>query len=110
MPIWYLNPKLWASLAAAAALAWLGWWLHQTGYDSAMAERLEAQQAREAAIAEKFVQAVSTSERQRREALEQVDQLRRRPPVVITDVQTEIIERNVCRSFDAEFIGLLDAT
>lgn len=108
--MWYLNPKLWASLALAAAIVWLGAWLHQTGYDAALADQVAVQHKREAQIAEKFVAAVAASERQRVDALREFDKLRSRPPVVITDVQTEIIERNVCRRFDREFIGLLDAT
>ncbi len=102
--------KVAAGLAGAALLAWAGHTLYGAGYDSALADQLKAQQVREAAVAVKFASAVQSSERRRLEALHDLDQLRSRPPVVTTDVQTKIIERNVCRSFDPKFIGLLDGT
>jgi len=109
MPITFYV-KTAAALFLAGLLAWAAQTLYAAGYDSALADQLKTQQSREAQIAAKFVQAIAASERQRRDALSQLDQIRSRPPVVITDVQTEIIERNVCRRFDREFIGLLDAT
>lgn len=99
-----------AALTVLGLLAWAGQTLYAAGYDSAQADVLKAQQAREAQIAARFVTAVTESQNKRREALDQLNELRSRPPVVITDVQTEIIERNVCRKFDRDFIGLLDAT
>jgi hypothetical protein len=102
--------KIAAALFLAGMLAWAGQTLYAAGYDSALADQLRGQQAREAQIADRFVAAVADSEQRRRAALAELNELRSRPPVVITDVQTEIINRNVCRSFDSEFIGLLDAT
>ncbi len=109
MPI-TLYLKIAAGLVCAGLLAWASHTLYGAGYDSALADQLKAQQAREVQIAARFVSAVQASERRRLDALAQLDQLRSRPPVVITDVQTEIIERNVCRSFDADFVRLLDGT
>jgi hypothetical protein len=102
--------KIGAALVLSALLAWAGQTLYAAGYDSALADQLKAQQAREVQIAERFTAAVQASEQKRRSALAELNELRSRPPVVITDVQTEIINRNVCRSFDREFIGLLDDT
>jgi hypothetical protein len=95
-------------LIAAALLAttWLGIKIEQSGYNRALASQVK----REAEIAKGFVIAIKESEINRSAALDELNKLRSRPPVVITDVQTEIIERNVCKRFDAEFIGLLDAT
>jgi len=109
MPV-TLYVKIAAALAFAGLIAWAGQTLYAAGYDSAQADLLKAQHEREAQIAERFTAVVLSSERQRRNALDELDRLRSRPPVVITDVQTEIIERNVCRSFDADFVGLLDDT
>lgn len=92
--------------AALLSIAWLGIKVEQSGYNRALA----AQVKREAEIAKGFVTAIKESEINRAAALDELNKLRSRPPVVITDVQTEIIERNVCKRFDAEFIGLLDAT
>lgn len=102
--------KIAAALILSALLAWAGQTLYSAGYDSALADQLRAQQAREVQITQRFTQAVQASEQKRRQALDELDEIRSRPPVVITDVQTEIIERNVCRRFDRDFIGLLDAT
>jgi hypothetical protein len=109
MPITFYV-KTAAALFLAGLLAWAGQTLYAAGYDSALADHLRGQQAREAQIADRFVAAVTDSEQRRRAALAELNELRSRPPVVITDVQTEIINRNVCRSFDRDFIGLLDAT
>jgi hypothetical protein len=102
--------KIAAGLFAAGLLAWAGRTLYMAGYDSARADLLEARDAREIVMAARFVEAVNASEVKRADALAELDKLRRRPPVVITNVQTKTIERNVCRSFDAEFLRLLDAT
>lgn len=98
------------AIVGLAALMWLGIRIEAAGYDRALADQLRAQTEREVTIAKGFTKAVADAERKRQKALDELDKLRRRPPVVITDVQTEIIERNVCRRFDREFIGLLDAT
>ena len=96
--------------AASLAIAWLGFKVEQSGYNRALAELQLAQVKRESEIAKGFVTAIKESEINRAAALDELNKLRSRPPVVITDVQTEIIERNVCKRFDSEFIGLLDAT
>lgn len=102
--------KIAAALVVAGLLAWAGRTLYAAGYDSAMADLLEAREAREVQLSARFVQAISASERLRADAIADLNELRSRPPVVITDVQTKIIERNVCRSFDSDFIRLLDDT
>jgi len=109
MPI-ALYLKVAAVLSVVGLLTWVGMKIDAGGYNRAIADMSKGQQQREAQIAKGFVQAVSDAERKRSDALDELDKLRSRPPVVITDVQTEIIERNVCRSFDRDFIGLLDAT
>lgn len=105
-------PYLRMGLIAAAliAIAWLGIKVEASGYNRALAELQIAQVKREAEIAKGFVTAIKESEINRAAALDELNKLRSRPPVVITDVQTEIIERNVCKRFDSEFISLLDAT
>lgn len=103
---------LYVRIALAAllvgALAWGASTMYAMGYDGALADQSREQVKREALIADKFVKAVAASEAQRRQALAELNELRSRPPVVITDVQKEIINRNVCRSFDSDFIRLLD--
>lgn len=93
-----------------ALLVFLMRFCYDAGADSALADAARAQVEREAAIAAGFVKAVAESEKSRRRAIDELNELRGRPPVVITDVQTEIIERNVCKRFDRDFVGLLDAT
>lgn len=83
--------KIAAGLFAAVFIAWAGRTLYMAGYDSARAELLEAREARESVIAARFVKAVDASERQRADALAELNELRRRPPVVITDVQTKTL-------------------
>lgn len=95
---------------ALLAIAWLGIKIEQSGYNRALAELQVEQVKREAEIAKGFVTAIKESEINRAAALDELNKIRSRPPVVITDVQTEIIERNVCKRFDADFISLLDAT
>jgi hypothetical protein len=102
--------KVAAGLFIAGLLAWAGKTLYDAGYNSAQAELLKARADREVQISARFVRAVNASEAKRAEAISELNELRRRPPVVITDVQTKIIERNVCRSFDREFMRLLDDT
>lgn len=96
--------------AALLAIAWLGVKVEQSGYNRAISEMHISQVKRESEIAKGFVTAIKESEINRAAALDELNKLRSRPPVVITDVQTEIIERNVCKRFDADFISLLDAT
>ena len=105
-------PYLRIGLIAAAllAMAWLGAKVEKSGYNRALAEIQIAQVKREAEIAKGFVTAIKESEINRAAALDELNKLRSRPPVVITDVQKEIIERNVCKRLDADYIGLLDAT
>lgn len=98
----------WALVFGAVVAVWAA--AYSAGYDSARAELLDANEAREAEVAAAYGQAVTEAEGARDTALAELDELRRRPPVVITDVQTKIIELNVCRDFDDEFIGLLDGT
>lgn len=104
----YLRTAL--AVASVLGLVWLGLRIESSGYDRAVADMARERMAREKQIAAGFVQAVADAERRRAKALADLNELRSRPPVVITDVQTEIIERNVCRRFDRDFIGLLDDT
>lgn len=105
-----LYVKIAAALAFAGLITWLGQTLYQAGYDSAIADQSRAMQSKEKELSQEWQIVVAESESKRLEAIKQLNDIRNKPPEIITDVQIKTIERNVCNTWDRDFIGLLDGS
>lgn len=106
--------RVYIALGLVALLALGAWRLRvvsvQDGINQCIAEQQKANKEQDAALLLELKAQIDKANKARDEALSELNNIRNQPPIVVTKHETEIIERNVCRSFDSDFIRLLDST
>jgi hypothetical protein len=96
----------WVVGVGVVTLVWLT--AYNAGQDSIRSDLLADYQQRQAASMSEFTDIVEKREAERDNALAVVDQLRNRPPEVVTNEVIKVVERSVCKRLDVDVVGLLN--